>query len=168
MIRPPSPEQLEKAFAASQELNPTPGSWGLFVYSDAPPNVCGAGFGSFHWFRTRSQMLRFVRDFLAWWHPGPSSLEPDDIALRVKTIFDSVDIQDADLGALRKRLNAFMRGLWHIKWWGPFSALCEGKAKFPLSVRKSFLESSEPAAPGTKLAQCQLGMFKDFLREYGV
>lgn len=167
MTEPPTQGELDDAFAKSHEFSPTPSTWGLFAYSDAPPVVCGSGMGSFQWFRTKPQMLCFVRDYMAWWHPGPSGMEPEDIARRVQSIINSVDLKEADLGRLRNRLNKFMNCLWRIEWWGQFNDLCEGTSKFALSIRRSFLEGIEADQQGTKVARGQMKEFKEFLREYG-
>ena len=167
MTTPPTQEEWDEAFSRSHELNPTPSSWGLFTYSDAPPNICGSGLGTFQWFRTKTQMLRFVRDYMAWWHPGPSSMSDEEIAERVQSIVKSVDPKEADLGRLRTRLNKFMLCLWHIEWWGQFRDLCDGRSKYAVKVRRSFLDDEEKLTRGSQISRSQMNDFKEYLREYG-
>ncbi len=164
MNEQPTQDQWDSAFSQSHELDPTSDCWGLFAYSDAPPPVCGSGLGSFHWFRTQAELVAFIRDYLAWWNPAPSSMEPEDIAAQVQAI---VDAESADLEKMVERLNEFARNLWQIDWCGQLRDLCEGTGEFPMKIRRSFLEDSEvgeaPAVP-----QGMIGDFGEYLRTYGV
>jgi hypothetical protein len=164
-------EQFDEAYRTSHELDPETTSWGLFAYSDAPPNVCGSGLGSFQWFQAKAEMLRFVRDFMAWWNPAPSSMEPEDIAEGVQSVISDAG-ETPDLAELRERLNDFMGNMWHIEWWGQFNELCESADEFPLKVRHNFLDDQDPDSPtgygASAVAVEQLGDFKEYLREYGV
>ena len=68
-------------------------------------------------------MLEFVHDYMAWWHPGPSGMTPEEIAATVHAIVEAWDASDGDLEELRRDLNEFMGGLWQIEWWGQFGEL---------------------------------------------
>jgi hypothetical protein len=164
MNEPPTQEQWDEAFSASHELEPTPKCWGIFVYSDAPPPVCGSGLGSFHWFRTENELTSFIREYLAWWTPAPSSMEPEEIAAEVQAIVDA----DSDtLPTMVDRLNEFMRNMWHIEWCGRFQDLCVGSGEFPTKIRDSFLEVSDVAETAT-LPRNMIADFKEYLRTYGL
>ncbi len=115
-MKRPNEETLNAAFNAANERRPTLKSLGLFAYSDAPPMVCGSGIGAFSWFDTKLDMINFVAESLAWWHPAPSYMEPDEIATGVKAIMEEVDPTTADLEQLRSGLNEFMRNMWQMRW----------------------------------------------------
>lgn len=134
----------------------------MFVYSDAPPPVCGSGLGSFHWFSTKAELVSFIRDYLAWWSPAQSAMEPEDIAAEVRAIVESHS--DA-LPAMVVCLNTFMRNMWQIEWHGRFRDLCEGADEFPSTVRASFFDDDEPT--GTSLPQNRLAEFTEYLQAYG-
>lgn len=166
----PTHEQFDEAFSKSHELDPSPDSWGLFAYSDAPPNVCGSGLGSFQWFNTKADMICFVRDFMAWWNPAPSSMEPEEIAQRVQAIIADAGDQP-DVAELRHQLNDFMRNMWHIESWGQFKEFLASNDEFPKKVRQSFLEDldeSECSTAQGMVPESQLKEFAEYLREYGV
>jgi len=91
-------------------------------------------------------------------------MEREEIAERVQSI---VKVKDGDLARLRSRLNKFMTCLWHIEWWGQFRDLCEGRTKFALKVRSSFLEDNETGQAGTKIPRRQMSELKEYLRQYG-
>jgi hypothetical protein len=124
MNQPPTQDQWDEAFSKSHELDPSPDCWGLYAYSDAPPPVCGSGLGSFHWFRTQAELVSFVRDYLAWWNPAPSSMEPEEIAVEVLAI---VDAESGDVPTMVDRLSEFMGNMWHIEWCGQFRGFCQGR-----------------------------------------
>ena len=163
MPQPPPQDEFDAAFSYSHDLDPTPQCWGLFAYSDAPPPVCGSGIGSFHWFPTEAELVAFIRNYLAWWHPAPSSMEPEHIAAEVQAI---VDAESAHLPTTVDRLNEFMRNMWHIEWHGKFVELCEGTGDFPIKVRSSFLGDDEVPQAGT-ISREDMEEFKDYLRMYG-
>ena len=144
----PTDAELQQAFSESHDLAPSFTSWGLYAYSDAPPVMCGSGTGSFLWFGGETEMLRFVREYLAWWHPAPSSMTAEEIAEGVQRIVDE------SAGKLREGLNDFMRNMWQIEWWGTFKDLCESEEDFPTSVRESFQGGDDSA-------------FVEYLKEYG-
>ena len=158
MCQPPTQHQLNKAFNKAHNLDPTPECWGMFAYSDAPPVVCGSGLGSFQWFPTEADLITFIREYLAWWHPAPSTMEPDEIAAEVQAI---VDAESADLEKMVASLNNFMRNMWQIEWIGQFHDLCEGSGEFPEKIRDSFLEGGE------EVPQKMMAEFKEFLRSCG-
>jgi hypothetical protein len=163
MKSPPTPEQFDEAFAKSHELDPAADCWGMFAYSDAPPNVCGSGLGSFQWFSTESDMVAFIRDYMAWWNPAPSSMTAEEIAKQVQAI---VAAGSDDLARLRDDLNYAMRNMWHIEWWGQFKDLCESADEFPAMVRGAFFEDCEmPEA--SVIPRDEIEAFKEYLREYG-
>jgi hypothetical protein len=147
----PSQEEWDKAFEQSHECEPSAVSWGLFAYSDAPPPVCGSGCGSFHWFATKEAMLEFVQDYMAWWNPAPSSMEPEDIAKMVQEIVAAED----DTERLRGKLNHVMLNMWQIEWWGTYEELRTETSAFALKVRETFEELSDAED------------FSEFLRQYG-
>jgi hypothetical protein len=163
MNEPPTQEQWDKAFSTSHELDPTPKCWGMFVCSDAPPPVCGSGLGSFHWFRTENELTSFIREYLAWWTPAPSSMKPEEIAAEVQAI---VDAESDKLPTMVDRLNDFMRNMWHIEWCGRFQDLCVGSGEFPTKIRDAFLEVSDVAETAT-LPRNMIADFKTYLRTYG-
>ena len=158
MEQPPTQNQLNEALNKAHQLAPTPETWGMFSYSDAPPLVCASGIGSFHWFATKADLISFIRDYLAWWHPAPSSLEPDEIAAEVQAI---VDAESADLEKMVSHLNESMRNMWQIEWTGRFQDLLEGEGEFPEKIRSSFLEGGE-AVPEEMMDE-----FGEYLRGYG-
>jgi hypothetical protein len=82
----PSEDELTTAIICAVEKRPANTSWGFYAYSDAPPVFCGSGSGAFHWFKNQKSMLAFVDRYLAWWHPAPSSMAPEDIAATVQGI----------------------------------------------------------------------------------
>jgi hypothetical protein len=164
MNSPPTREQFDKAFSKSHDLDPAPDSWGMFAYSDAPPNICGSGLGSFQWFPAKAEMLHFVRDYMSWWNPAPSSMTPEEIAEQVQSI---VEAGSDALAKLRDDLNESMRNMWHIEWWGQFKELCESADEFPLKVRASFHEDCE-LPESSSIRVDDVAAFKEYLREYGV
>jgi hypothetical protein len=172
MNQPPTQEQRDEAFLGSQGRDPTPECWGMYVYSDAPPNVCGSGLGSFHWFSTVDDLLSFIREYMAWWHPAPSSMEPEEVAEEVQSIVDRWDPQVSGISELQDQLNAAMKNMWHIQWWGEFSELTDGVGEFPEQIRNDFLEDDEVDAqdvgPLPAIATDELDEFKDYLRMYGI
>lgn len=127
----------------------------MFSYSDAPSMICGSGIGSFQWFPTEADLVAFIRDYMAWWHPAPSSMEPDEIAAEVQAI---VDAESADLEKMVASLNESMRNMWQIDWCGQFRDLCEGTGEFPVKIRGSFLEGGEV------VPQEMMGEFGEYLR----
>ncbi len=158
MTTPPSQDQVNEALNKAHELDPTPECWGMFAYSDAPPMVCGSGIGSFQWFPTEADLVSFIRDYMSWWHPAPSSMEPDEIATEVQSI---VDAESTELEKMVASLNESMRNMWQIDWCGQFRDLCEGTGEFPVKIRGSFLEGGEA------IPQEMMEEFKEFQRSYG-
>ena len=148
-------------FHPIHDLNPIPECWGLFAYSDAPPPVCGSGLGSFHWFPTKTELVAFIRTYLAWWNPAPSSMEPSVIATEVQAI---VDAESTDLEKMVASLNEFMRNMWQIDWVGQFRDLCGGNGEFPARIRESFSEDGDPI---DAIPEDMIDNFKEFLRSYG-
>ena len=163
MTTPPTEDEWDEAFSKSNQLDATPECWGMFAYSDAPPNVCGSGLGSFQWFPTETELVAFIRDYMAWWNPAPSSMEPEEIAAEVQSIVDS---ESADLTKMVDRLNDFMRNMWRIDWCGQFSGLCEGTGEFPTKIRGSFSEDNELPEENA-ISQHMIGEFTEYLRTYG-
>ncbi len=160
MATPPTQRQLNEAFSQSHELDPTPACWGLSFYSDAPPTVCGSGIGSFHWFPTQADLVAFIRNYMAWWHPAPSSMEPEEIAAEVQAI---VDAESPDTEKMVASLNESMRNMWQIEWCGQFRDLCEGSGEFPIKIRDSF------GGEGGEIPvhEDMRGDFAEYLRGYG-
>jgi hypothetical protein len=162
MNQQPPQDGWDAAFSQSLDLDPTPECWGIFAYSDAPPPVCGSGMGSFHWFQTEGELISFIRGYLAWWTPAPSSMKPEDIAAEVQAI---VDAESGELTTMVDRLNEFMRNMWCIGWYGQFVELCEGTGAFPVKVRGSFCDDDEvPEA----ISQEKIEEFKEYLQTYGI
>lgn len=161
MPTPPTQEQLDETFSKSHELDPTPECWGMFAYSDAPPVVCGSGVGSFHWFPTKSELVSFIRDYLAWWNPAPSSMKPEEIAAAVHSV---VDGDSADLPKMIDSLNEIMRNMWQIEWCGQFRDLCESKGEFPVKIRGSVFDDNEMP---DSIPQDMVGEFGEYLQSYG-
>ena len=157
----PTQNQVNEAFSKSCELDPTPECWGMLAYSDAPPMVCGSGVGSFQWFPAEAELVSFIRDYMAWWHPAPSSMEPEEIAAQVQSI---VDAESADLPKMVDGLNEIMRNMWHIEWCGQFRDLCESTDEFPAKIRSSFCEDSD--LPDAVLQEV-MDEFVEYLRSYG-
>ena len=163
MTQPPTQDQLNEALNKAHELDPTPECWGMFSYSDAPPMVCGSGIGCFHWFATKADLISFIRDYMAWWHPAPSSLEPDEIAAEVQAI---VDAESADLAKMIDRLNEFARNLWQIDWVGKFQDLCDGDGEFPEKIREFYYQGSDVDS-ASPISSDSVGDFKECLQHYG-
>lgn len=160
----PDQNQLSQALNEAHEKLPEKDSWGLFAYSDAPPVICGSGIGAFSWFDSRIDMIEFVAENLAWWHPAPSSMEPMEIATGVKAILKETDPTIADLEQLRSDLNEFMQNMWQIEWWGQFQDLCEGAGEFPTKIRGSFCENNDvPEA----ISENRIRDFGEYMRNYG-
>ena len=93
-------------------------------------------------------------------------MKPAEIAEKLQSFVASVDPEDADLGALKARLNTFMRILWHIEWWGQFKELIEGRKEFAIQLRRSFFEEIEETTENT-ISRNLMGEFKEYLHEYG-
>ncbi|MFO7905716.1 MAG: hypothetical protein R6U98_23870 [Pirellulaceae bacterium] len=168
MITPPTDEQLNDAFSASHEFRPTAASWGLFGYSDAPAPICGSGMGTFHWFETKTEMLEFVYDYMAWWHPAPSSMTPEEMAEKVQILFADFDASSHDLEQLRSNLNHFMQNMWQIEWWGQFKDLTDGNGGFAARIRSDFREDVEGLDGGsTAIPEDKLDDFHEYLQSYG-
>lgn len=163
MDQPPTQDEWDEAFSKSHELDPAPDDWGIFAYSDAPPPVCGSGLGSFHWFQTQADLICFVRDYLAWWNPGPSSLKPEEIAAEVRAI---VDAHSTDLPGMVERLNDFMRNMWCIDWVGQFRDLCEGAGEFPEKIREFYYDDSDVDS-SKPISANMVEEFKECLQHYG-
>ena len=77
----------EAANAGMPAVNadPQPHAWGLFAYSDAPPTVGGAA-GLFHWFKTKAQLLDFVKRHLTFASPGHSDIDPGRVAFETEQL----------------------------------------------------------------------------------
>jgi hypothetical protein len=160
---PPSQEVWDHAFTASNAFEPTPECWGLFAYSDAPPPVCTSGIGSFHWCQTKSDLIEFIRNCMAWWNPAPSSMQPAEIAAQVQAI---VEAESDDLNKTVDRLNAEMRNMWQIDWCGQFRELCEDAGEFPVKIREAYWEDEKPAST-EPIPPHRVGDFVAFLQTYG-
>ena len=83
-------------------------------------------------------MVAFVRDYMSWWNPAPSSMTPEEIAEQVQSI---VDRESDDL--------------------------CESVDDFPVKVRTSFFEDCE-VTEASAIPADEMEEFKQYLREYGV
>ena len=162
MTQPPTQGKWEQAFSQSHDLDPTSKCWGLFAVSDAPPPVCGSGMGSFHWFQTEAELVSFIRDYLAWWNPAPSTMKREEIAATVQAI---VAAESADLKEMVDCLNDFMRNMWYIEWCGQFVDLCEGKGEFPVRVRSGFFDDDEMPE---SIPLEYLREFMGYLQTYGI
>lgn len=122
---------------------------GLFAYSDAPAPICGSGIGMFHWFQTKTEILEFVPDYMAWYHPSPSSMSAEQIADTGQSVVAGFDASHGDLEQLRGDLNQFMQNMWQIDWWGQFGELIDGCGYFPARIRADFLEDREETGVST-------------------
>lgn len=163
-MKKPADSQLSRAFSAAAKPRRSKRAWGLYVYSDAPPIICGSGKGHFLWFPTRRAMADFVRLYLAWFHPGPSSMEESDIAAEVQRIVQSH--REDQLEEMRCALNEFMRCLWQIEWWGCFGELCDGEGDFPQEMRRWFYDVEDvDSVEYVPLAKASA--FAQSLAEYG-
>ena len=166
----PTKAELESAYSEALTPRSTAEAWVFYVYSDAPPMICGSGMGAFHWFQDREAMFDFVGRVLSWWQPGPSSDDETEIANGVREIISTVSSGSNSAEALRVALNDHMRHLWQIPWWGTFADLATGPSEFAVEIRSRFLAEllSETADGREPLPRTTWLRFAEWLAEYGM
>jgi len=163
----PTEQKMQVAFESACDPQPEPSGWLFYGHSDAPPVMCGAGMGALYWFESSKRMVKFVEDYLAWWHPAPSSMKEEQIAAEVKRIIAEGRKEKIDGETLRTRLNEFMRNMWQIAWWGTFDELCNAKDKFPREVRADFREQESEEESDEAITAGEVRQFLEFLSTYG-
>ena len=164
----PDVDVIHAAFEEATSRALTDESCGLFCFSDAPGPFCGSGAGAFYWFETRQQMLAFIHDILAWWHPAPSSAKPAEIAAAVQEIMRNQG--EDDLEALRTHLNAPMRRMWQISWIGTFGGLRTEMVDFARKIREHFRKhygGSDDTDVAGPIGADDLSEFVECVQEYG-
>jgi hypothetical protein len=92
-------------------------------------------------------------------------MEREEIAEEIQAIIDGFDL-DTGVDGLRRGLNAFMKNLWHIPWWGQFKELTHGRGTYAKSIRRDFFQQDTGLPPAVE--EDRLAEFKEFLRTYGV
>ena len=144
MKKQPSNEEMQAGFGPVQVVRTREDAWVFFGYSDAPPVICGSGIGAFHWFDGRSELLDFLFEFFAWYHPAPSSMEPEAIAEAVQDVITEFRAGGGrDLEGLRDELNDVMRHMWQIAWIGTLGELYSGDSDYARELRADYRESQD-------------------------
>ena len=159
----------EVAWTAEDEP-PTKKSWGFFSYGDAPAGI-GGGIGQFQWYKSREEMLEYIRRHLTFLMPGQSSIDPGRVAREVEETVAAFSGQEEDLESLRQKLNTILRTFSIIDWWGTLAELLQSDETFPTSVRSWYREvRSEGEEEGTDepIADNELDEFLTEISEFGL
>ncbi|NLS90879.1 MAG: hypothetical protein GXX96_01660 [Planctomycetaceae bacterium] len=162
-------ERAEKALQATQvasDLWPSQGSWGAFIYGDAPGGI-GGGLGCFCWFDRKEQLLEYVKTHLVFLNPGPATMDPAKVAASVQETIERIETGMLDMRADQAQVNLQLQSFSQIEWWGKFSELLDGDTEFARRVRQWFRGSDDSEAPAPIVPE-EEDRFAEELRSYGV
>lgn len=167
---PPTEYELREQAAreAGNKANartPKKSDRGLFAYGDASPGL-DCGMGAFLWFTSEKALVRFLRDHITFFSPGPSGRDRPKTAKRVEATVDRFRAAGKPAKAMKRHLNPMLKGHVQIEWIGTLDDLLDGNTPYTRTLRRTFRgeKTREAAKPITPREQKD---FIAFLSTYG-
>ncbi|GHF12530.1 hypothetical protein GCM10017044_03110 [Kordiimonas sediminis] len=163
-----SHEQAETNWLEAVHLSEGIEAWGMYSYGDAP-GALGGGFGSFVWFATQPELLKFISETLPYAPPGPSSSDENEVALSVNRIVSELDSCQRTLLESIEQLNGALKAYSQITWIGTYGDLKASGNAFAVTVRSEFREFNDDSVnEGRPVSNDEQADFLEFLSTYGV
>lgn len=159
-------KDAEARWQATVLGNPGECEWGFFSYGDAPAAI-GGGIGMFAWFSDRQSMLDFIASSLPYCPPGPSHLDPDEVATRTSTIVAKLKLGTVSDPEGINELNTALVNCSQLTWMGTVTDLLTGDHPYALEVRQAFHDSVDDEPSSAPIDEGRTQEFFEFLQEWG-
>jgi len=131
-------ERAQSMLEETYNTEATPGCWGYYSFSDAPPGMCGGGMGGFTWFKKEASLLAFFEGALP--HIASTWLDYDELASPFAEFGEQLRANWQSVNDVLFDANILLRGWEQILWMGSFEELTSGESAFACELRAWFRE----------------------------